>query len=346
METVKIGVVGLNFGKFLVRTLAHLPEARLVAVADRSSDIPGGVEAFAARYGARGYTDSATMFEREALDAVVIATAPKARATLIEQAAARGLPMFVEKPWASSFDHARRLREICTNHQARVMVGFSFRYHPAIVRLRNLLDGDLGPGWLLNGEYVFDFLPPDSAWLWDPENGNGLFNENSGHLFDAVCYLLGEPVSVMAETVRFSGRPSAEAAAITLKFESGAVAALTVGGYGAQAHLDFPRIDICTEHGQARLKGRHHMWEALTWATRQSDTVQTFTRPPESLGTTRYTHALTHFLDCVRNGSTPSSGIVDGERAVVLAEAVATAARIGQRIYLDPPTQVKENPKP
>jgi myo-inositol 2-dehydrogenase/D-chiro-inositol 1-dehydrogenase len=181
---------------------------------------------------------------------------------------------------------------------------------------------------------VFDFLPPATGWLWDPENGNGLFNENSGHLFDAVCYLMGRPVSLMAEAAHFAGRPSEEAAAIALKFENGAIAALTVGGYGANAHLDFPRIDITTANGQARLKGRHHMWESLSWATRGADAVQTLTRPPEVLGTTRYTHALTHFLACVRSGETPSVTIEDGITAVALAEAVYQSARTGQKVNL------------
>jgi myo-inositol 2-dehydrogenase/D-chiro-inositol 1-dehydrogenase len=243
--------------------------------------------------------------------------------------------MFVEKPWASSSSHAKMLADICHQYNATVMVGFSFRYHPTIVKLRHLMDSELGAGWMLNGEYVFDFLPPAERWLWDPENGNGLFNENSCHLFDAVCYLMGKPISVMAEAVNFVGRPSEEAAAISIKFESGAIAALTVGGYGANAHWDFPRIDVTTAHGQARLKGRHHMWESLTWATRDDDIVHTMTQPPEILGTTRYTHALTEFVNCIRDGRQPSATIKDGEIAVALAEAVYTSARSGKKVTLE-----------
>lgn len=75
---------------------------------------------------------------------------------------------------------------------------------------------------------------------------------------------MGKPVSLTAEAARFAGRPTEEAASISLRFESGAIAALTVGGYGANAHWDFPRIDITAELGQARLSGRHHIWDLLT----------------------------------------------------------------------------------
>jgi len=332
VDPIRIGVVGLGFGQYHVRTLACMDDARLVAVADRVGDVPGGLDDYAARCGAKGYAEGAEMLEREELDAVVIATSPKHRAQIMEQAALRGIPMFVEKPWASSSAHARELTNLCAKHDAKVMVGFSFRYHPAIVRLRELMDGPLGPGWMLNGSYVFDFLPPADRWLWDPENGNGLFNENSCHLFDAVCFLMGTPVSIMAQAATFAGRPSEEAAAIAIGFERGGIAALTVGGYGARAHWDFPRIDIATENGQARLRGRHHMWESLTWATRDAAVAQSMAQPPEVLGTTRYTHAMAHFLDCVRKGTTPSATMDDGAVAVAMAEAVYRSARTGRKV--------------
>ena len=335
MDRLRFGLVGARFGQFLARTLAHLEGAELAAVADRNPGLAEGLDAFAARYGARAYQSSAEMFANETLDAVAIATSPKARETIIEQAAERGIAMFVEKPWASNPAHAAQLAAICRRHDAKVMLGFSFRFHPAIVKLRALMNGELGEGWMLNGEYVFDYLPPEEAWFWDPENGNGMFNENSCHLFDAVCYLLGKPVSVMAEAAQFAGRPSEEAAAITLRFESGAIAALTVGGYGANAHWDYPRIDITTERGQARLRGRHHLWESLSWALRDEDTVKSFTQPPEILGTTRYTNALTHFVDCLRQDEPPEATMEDGLLAVAIADAVRRAARGGQKIMLD-----------
>lgn len=335
MNRLRFGVIGTRFGQFLARTLAHLEGAQLVAVADRNPNIAEGLETYAARYGARAYQTSADMFAKEALDAVVIATAPKARAAIIEEAARRGIAMFVEKPWATNPAHAAQLAEICRRQGATVMLGFSFRFHPAIMRLRELMDGELGEGWMLNGEYVFDLLPPEESWFWDPDNGNGMFNENSCHLFDAVCYLLGKPVSVMAEAARFGGRPMEEAAAISLKFENGAIAALTVGGYGANAHWDYPRIDITTQHGQARLRGRHHMWDSLSWARRGSDTVTAYTSPPEILGSTRYTNALAHFRNCLLNGERPSATIEDGMLSVAIADAVTRAARSGQKIRLD-----------
>jgi predicted dehydrogenase len=335
MEPLRIGVIGLGFGQHYVRTLVNLPGAHLAAVADNRPALPGGLAAFAAHYGTTAYDDGITMMETEKLDAVCLCVAPRWREPLIECAARRGLPMMVEKPWAANLTQARRLAELCRKHQARVMAGFSFRFHPAVVKLRSLIDNELGPGWLLNGEYVFDWRPPAEHWLWDPANGNGFFNENSCHLFDVVCHLLGRPTTVMAETINPLHSPSAEAAAITLRFANGAVAALTVGCLGAAGRHDFPRLDLVAANGQARLIGRDHVWEQAVWTLRGRDDVHTLVQPPEELGSTRYTHALNHFCECVRTGQTPSAGIDDGVTMVALAEAVYESARTGNKVRLE-----------
>jgi predicted dehydrogenase len=340
VEKLRIGVIGLGFGKHHVRTLANMEDAQLAAVADRNptkrgaAEVPGGLETYAASYGATAYRDGIEMIEREELDAVSICTAPRGRAALIEAAADAGLPMLIEKPWATDLAHARQLAQLCRDHEATVMVAFSFRFHPAIVRLRELIDGELGSPWMLNGEYVFNWVPPAEHWLWDPANGNGFFNENSCHLFDAICYRLGDPVSVTAEAINPMGAPSENAAAITLRFADGAIASLTVGGVGAGAFREFPRIDLVTAHGQAELSGREHIWDRLRWATRDGSAVQEVIRPPEALGNTRYTHAFQHFFDCVRAGVQPSVSVEDGVKAVELAMAVYESARTGSKVHL------------
>ena len=341
MSKIRIGVIGLGFGRHHVRTLANMEDAQLVAVADRNPTglAPGRegaerLETYAASYGATAYRDGVEMIECEELDAVSICVSPRSRGALLEAAAEAGLPILCEKPWATDRAHARQLAELCRSLEATVMVAFSFRFHPAIVRLRALMDGELGEGWLLNGQYVFGWVPPAESWLWDPENGNGFFNENSCHLFDAVCYLLGRPVSVMAQATNPMGAPTENAAAITIRFADGAIAALTVGGVGAGAIRQFPRIEVVTANGQARLSGREHIWNRLEWATRDDETVHALLRPPEALGSTRYTHAFLHFFQCLRSGQHPSVGPEDGVTTVELAMAVYESARTGALVRI------------
>ena len=334
MDRIRMGVVGLRFGRQLVRTLANMEEAQIVALADRSFDLPMGLAAYADHYAARSYLDGVEMMGREDLDAVVICTPPSTREELIRCAIDHGLAMFVEKPWATNVAHANELAVLSRTSRAPVMTAFSFRYHPAIVRLRELMSGSLGPGWLLNGSYIFSWQPDADNWLWDPDNGGGYFNENSCHLFDGVCSLLGKPVSIMAAASTHLDAPSENCASVTMQFAQGGSAALTIGGVGARAQHSFPRIEIVTAGGQAVLSGHDHVWTELEWTTRSANSVQREYLPPEGLGNTRYTDAFSHFIKCVRSGNEPDSGVDSGVMSVAIAMAVYESARTGRRVDL------------
>ncbi|MEM7736655.1 MAG: Gfo/Idh/MocA family oxidoreductase [Deinococcota bacterium] len=337
--TINIGVVGLKFGHYHVQTLANLPGVRLVAVADRSAELPKGLDAYAHSYGATAYRDGLELLDHPELDAVSICTSPRSRAPLIEAAAARDLPMFIEKPWAANLIQAHSLTKLAQTHNANIMLGFSFRVHPAAVRLQDLvrdeLDTGLGRGMLLTGEYLFDWLPEADNWLWDKNNGGGFFNENSCHLLDMVCALLGKPISVFAKGVNEHASPSAEAALVTITFEGGALASVLLGGLGAGAHKNYPRLTLITQNGQATLHGREHIWESLIWATRNDEVTHTLTTSPEALGQTRYSHALSHFVDCVQTGKPFAATVDDGLRAVKLATAIYASIDNGQEISLE-----------
>ena len=80
----------------------------------------------------------------------------------------------MEKPWASSLAHAQELADLCEHLNATVMLGFSFRFLPAITRLKALMDGELGAGWMLSGNYTFSWIVPPDHWLWSPDNGKRL----------------------------------------------------------------------------------------------------------------------------------------------------------------------------
>ncbi len=330
-DSIRFAVVGHEFGRYHVRTLSQMPGVRLVAVADRRSD---DLDSAAEQYSFTAYRDAAEMLQTEALDAVVIATSPKPRLPLIELAVKKNLALFVEKPWASDLNSARHLADLSATSAAPVMVGFSFRFHPALAKLRTLINGELGVPRMLSGQYVFAGLPPTDSWIWDADNGNGFINENSCHLFDAVCHLMGTPIRVHAEAARFSGGPMDDAAVITLRFAEGGLAALTCGAIGTNACDRYPHLDLFAERGKAELIGRHHVWQKLRWATHQDDVVREFAAPPEQLGSTRYTHALKHFVSCIRQNATPTATPADGVRSVAIAMAVAESSRVGQAVDL------------
>jgi predicted dehydrogenase len=65
-------------------------------------------------------------------EAVVVATATDIRLPLIEAAAARGLPLYIEKPLAFRPDEVEAIAEVAAAVAERSMLGLMLRYHPAV----------------------------------------------------------------------------------------------------------------------------------------------------------------------------------------------------------------------
>ena len=324
---LRIGVVGAGFGEFHVRTLINQDGADLVAVADHSEERSALI---GSRYGCASYNDAERMMDSEELDAISVCVSPRGRAPILKSAVDRGLSMFVEKPWATDGEHAAELASICAGATGTVMTAFSFRFHPAIRKAIDLVQGDLGPIRVGTGCYVFDWLPPADSWLWDPQNGGGIFNENSCHLFDVVCALAGRPIELLAYGVHDGDRPSETAAVVTLRFESGGTVGLSLGGLGSGANTHYPWFEGFTENGWFKASGANHVWQSVSWANRGAGETNQFEHQPEQLGRTRYSDAFDHFIQCVQSGTSPEAGIDAGVLMVHVADAVRESLRSGK----------------
>ncbi|MFE9426419.1 Gfo/Idh/MocA family protein [Kitasatospora sp. NPDC006697] len=331
---VRTGVVGLGFGRCHAKVLSTLAGAELVAVADLDPEGQGiDLEPYAAKLGARGYRDGLRMIREESLDAIVIAVPPRAREKLIAEAAGRGIAVFLEKPFAVDEEHAREMDALCAGFpEVPIMMDFCLRHLPAVTRLRELLDGPLGAPLLVNADLV---LPRDDSpgWIWDRANGNGVVNENTCHLFDTLCFLLGEPVRVSAAGGSYLGNPLEDGVGCVITFASGATAVLTGGALGAQAMSTPAALSLCTRSGQARLTGPDHMFGELVWATAaDAEPTRESWRLPARWAISE--NALAHFVASLRDGVRPSPGRAAGVLAVRLAMAVRRSLETGESVPL------------
>ena len=106
--TVRIGFVGTGgIANHHLRTLAQLDEAELVAFCDVVEE---KALAAVAEYGGKAYSHYETLYDSEALDAVYICLPPFAHAQPELAAIERGLPIFVEKPVATSWNKPAPLK--------------------------------------------------------------------------------------------------------------------------------------------------------------------------------------------------------------------------------------------
>jgi len=140
-STVSVAVIGCGYwGKNLVRNFNQLgaltmacdatPAGQLLA-----ADIAPGV----------GVTNQIEEAFSEEIDGIVIATPAETHYQLAKQALSAGKDVFVEKPLALTYEQGAELVELAAKQDRILMVGHVLEYHPAVVRLFELVhSGELG----------------------------------------------------------------------------------------------------------------------------------------------------------------------------------------------------------
>jgi UDP-2-acetamido-3-amino-2,3-dideoxy-glucuronate N-acetyltransferase len=137
-----IGLVGLGrWGQNLLRNLAGL------GVLHSACDVRGEIlTALAHHHGDVLFTDSFDdLIGNDELQAIAIATPSPTHYPLVRAALAAGKDVFVEKPLALAVDEAQEVADIAGRDGRILMVGHLLQYHPAIIKLKELIDsGALG----------------------------------------------------------------------------------------------------------------------------------------------------------------------------------------------------------
>lgn len=140
--STKVAVVGVGYwGKNLVRNFHEL------GVLGSLCDLNGRVEAAHAHQYAevKFYHDYGVLLTDSSIGAVVLATPASTHYEMAKAALQAGKHVFVEKPLAIDVRHGEELVALAGEKKRVLMVGHILRYHPAVIRLHQLIqDGALG----------------------------------------------------------------------------------------------------------------------------------------------------------------------------------------------------------
>jgi predicted dehydrogenase len=317
---VRVGVAGLGYwGPNLARNLAAIGGCELVWLCD--SDEARRETVARDHPGARATGDLSDLLADEALDAVVLATPVPTHAELTVAVLEAGKHCFVEKPLATNAADAE-LAVAAAERAGRVlMVGHLLEYHPAVIRLKEMVDADeLGPLRYVYGNRLnLGKLREDENALWSL----------GAHDVSVALHLIGEePVECLAHGAAYV-RPSVQDVVFCfLRFPSGIVAHLhlswldphkerriTVVGEKRMATFD----DMLIE-GKLALYDKGFDQDTSSWGeyiARSGDiySPQISNREPLRL-------ECEHFIECVRTGATPRSDGPGGLRVVRVLEAL------------------------
>jgi len=156
-------------------------------------------------------TDFSKILENRDIKAVVVATPAATHYNLIKRSLQAGKDVFVEKPLALKVKRGRELVELAGKGGRILMVGHLLLYHPAIVKLKELIErGELGKILYISSNRLnFGKLRREENVLWS----------FAPHDISVIIDILGMPEKVSATGKSYLQKDIADVTLSNLKFE-------------------------------------------------------------------------------------------------------------------------------
>lgn len=311
---MKIAVLGHgHWGRNLVRVFHQL--GALGAVCEAS---PAARDEVAQKYpGVRVEADPAALFGDSSFDAAVIATPAETHFALAQAAIEAGKHVFVEKPLALRSSEAEKLVALAGARKRVLMVGHLLRYHPAILKLKELCRaGELG-----RIEYVYSNRlnlgkvrrEENALWSFAPHDVSVLL-----HLFESM------PLQVSTTGGTYLQPNIADVTVSTLQFDNGARAhifvswlhpfkeqKLVVVGSRKMAVFD----DVAPQNKLMLFDKEIALVNGNFQVKRPEGT------PVAIEATEPLQNECRHFLDCVRGQRAPDTDGAEGLRVLLVLQA-------------------------
>ena len=315
---IRVAVAGLGYwGPNIARNLAAIPGCELAWLCDASLSAR---EHIAPSFpGTRMSGDLQEVLADERLDAVALATPVPTHAELAVAVLAAGKHCFVEKPLATSSADAERAVLAAREAGRTLMVGHLLEYHPAVGRLKELIDsGELGALRYLYGNRLnLGKLREDENALWSL----------GAHDVSVALHLIGEePLECVAQGASYVREGVQDVVFCFLRFPSGVLAHLHLSWLdphkerritvvGAQKMATFDDMLI---EGKLTVYDKGFDQDTRSWGEYIARSGDVFS--PQIPNSEPLRIECEHFLQCVRTGATPRSDGDSGLRVVRVLE--------------------------
>jgi len=166
MDRVKIGFVGTGkMGQCAhLRNYVNLSDCEVVAIAELR---PKLAQEVAKRFGVpKVYGDHREMLKQEELDGIVASQPFTRHGVMVPELMKAGIPVFIEKPLASSVEVGERIVQAVKESGTWLMVGYHKRSDPATMYAKAEIDRLRRTGELGEMRYVRITMPPGD-WIAD-----------------------------------------------------------------------------------------------------------------------------------------------------------------------------------
>ncbi len=296
-------------------------------------------EAQAAKYGiARGCADHREVLEDPSIEAVDVAVPHYLHCPITLDALAAGKHVICEKPIGLNLDEADRMIEAAEASSGRLLVKKYLRTCPHHTMARQIIrSGGIGRVYLATGFISVQqrHIENDADnWRGNWEKaGGGMLIDGGVHLIDLMQFMLGRATAVSATAKRLVAEHPEKAddtAAITIEYGDGALANIVCTNVDvALGPMTWEKMFLGTE-------GALHVFER-DGVTRLVKTIAGTSEElvrVENWWERANIDAVTHLIDCLRDGSAPNASLAEARHDLEVALAGYRSAKEGRRIDL------------
>jgi len=327
-NSIHLSILGAgNWGKNHVRVFCELLGNENVIVCDPDTSRR---EAMLAAHPGVSLSSEPVLSD---VDAVVIATPAVTHFDLASEALLAGKHVLVEKPITLTSREAEGLVDIAKRKERILMVDHLLEYHPAIRKLKDLVDrGEMGRVLHLTSERLnLGVIRSEENALWSL----------APHDISVILYLLGEePVEVAAHGAAYLQPGIEDVCYLTMRFASGSLGHVHVSWLDP---IKTRRLSVVGEREMAvyddmrkeklvLLDQRAELVEG-TFRPVRGDVQEVQIAPQEPLRRMAET-----FIESVRTGVAPVSDGLDGLRVVRVLEGAQRSMKRGGE-----PVQIKDS---
>lgn len=353
MSKVKIGIIGAgNIANTHIRNYLEIQDAEVVAICDIN---PERLKITAEKFGIEKTFNSADeMLANVELDAADVCVWNCNHAECTIKALEAGLHVLCEKPMAYNTEQAIKMKEVADKMGKLLMIGFTMRFSDESRIAKDFIDkGYMGEIYYSKANYIRRHGSPGGWFSNSKLSGGGPVIDLGVHVIDHTRYLMGnpKPVSVFAATFdKLKNRPDLKTdvdwkpldakpddiydvedlATALIRYDNGAVTHLETSyslngdptgykqffGDKGGLLLDAGNMKIFTEMNGFMVDVIPH-----TACYKQ--------------GNPQYLAEMSHFVDCVKNGTPCIASAEDGIIVMKILDAIYESAKTGHEVIIN-----------
>ena len=310
---IKLALIGCGYwGKNYVKTFESIPEAKIKYVYDLNKPsiiLPEDI------IFTQNFDD---IINDQEVKGVIIAIPATKIFEITKKFLEAGKNVLMEKPMTDTSEKAKKLIEIAEKKNLILMVGHIFTYHPAITKLKELMDSkELG-----NIKYIYSIRVAPGP-VRNNDEVNALW-DLAPHDISIFLYLLGkEPTEIKAFSSNFLRKDIIDSASFILKFNE-IIAETHVRWWDAEKIRKFTvigdkKIAVFDEASTEKLKIYSKRVEINNGKTKIIDEGMF---APNLDTTSPLEIQCRHFLNCIKNNKKPLTDGKNGYNVVKILEDI------------------------